>query len=71
MQILFSIVFYDLKQNTQIYENKSLILSKTYNSSSMLNENTNVRVEKTEEDAINSILQSLFDDIIKNTLESW
>ncbi|MCB5249884.1 MAG: LptE family protein [Candidatus Cloacimonadales bacterium] len=71
VQILFSIVFYDLKQNTQIYENKSLILSKTYNSSSMLNENTNVRVEKTEEDAINSILQSLFDDIIKNTLESW
>ncbi|HOD53370.1 MAG TPA: LptE family protein [Candidatus Cloacimonadota bacterium] len=66
IQILFSVTFTDLKMSKTIYENKSLLLTKTYNPSS-----TNVNIEKTEEEAINKIFSDLFDHIIKNTLESW
>ncbi|HOE91958.1 MAG TPA: LptE family protein [Candidatus Cloacimonadota bacterium] len=66
IQILFSVTFYDLKLNNEIYANKNLLLTRTYNPSS-----DNINVEKTEEEAINKILSNLFDDIIKNTLENW
>lgn len=66
IQILFSVTFYDLKLNNEIYANKNLLLTRTYNPTS-----DNINVEKTEEEAINKILSNLFDDIIKNTLENW
>lgn len=66
LQILISFDFFDNKNNKSIYSNKSLLLSKTYNPSSTLD-----NVEKTETEALEKIYSDFFDHIIKNTLESW
>lgn len=66
IQILFSVEFYDTKYSKAIYENKTLYLSRTYSTNT-----TNTNIATSESEAIEKIFTDLFDNIIKNTLESW
>jgi len=66
VSILFTLEFYDIKYAKIIYESKSLVLSRTYTPNS-----NSENILKTKEEAVNKIYSDLFDNIIKNTLESW
>ncbi len=66
IQVLFSLEFNDLKYNQNLYQNKTLLLTKIYNVSDI-----NTTMPKSEVEAMEKIYTDLFDLIIKNTLESW
>ncbi len=66
IRITFSVSFVDLVNNETIYENKNLSLSETY---AVSTESTSKN--KSKEDAIDEIFNSLFRAIIQNSLESW
>ena len=64
--ILFSVTFTDMRFGEVIYENATLRLSETYSPNT-----NNPELLTTEAQAQQSIFESLFDNIIGNTLEAW
>lgn len=72
IQILFSIEFNDLKMNQNIWQNKTLLLTKNYNEKQNTSTSPNtLTLPASEEEARSKIYEDLFNTIIKNTLESW
>ncbi|HNW99865.1 MAG TPA: LptE family protein [Candidatus Cloacimonadota bacterium] len=67
VKILFSVTLTDLQSNQVIYENKSLLISENY--SVISNEGTSSF--KTKLEAEKQIYVDLFQNILKNSLESW
>ncbi len=67
VKILFSITLTDLQKSQVIYENKSLFLSENY--APRPGEGTSSF--KTKQEAEKQIYKDLFQDILKNSLESW
>jgi|WetSurMetagenome_2_1015567.scaffolds.fasta_scaffold355499_2 hypothetical protein len=67
VKILFSVTLTDLQKNEVIYENKSLLLSENY--APKPGEGTSSF--KTKKEAEAQIFYDLFQDILKNSLESW
>jgi len=65
VKILFKIIFTDLKKNSIIWQNNSLILSETYSETDESSEFSS------EAEAQNEIMKDLYDTIIKNSLEEW
>jgi len=65
VQILFSIIFTDLKKNEILYQNDSLVLKEEYSSESSDAEFS------TEEEARYEIYQDLFNTLLRETLEQW
>ena len=65
VKILFKIVFTDLKKNSILWQNNSLILSETYSETDESSEFSS------EVEAQKKIMKDLYDTIIKNSLEEW
>ena len=65
VKILFKIIFTDLKKNSILWQNNSLILSETYSETDESSEFSS------EAEAQNEIMKDLYDTIIKNSLEEW
>lgn len=64
--LLIEIKMTDLKMNSVLYNNQSLLVSENYSPVS-----TNPNIYTTEEQALNKIYEKVFDTIMKNTLEKW
>ncbi len=65
VKILFKIIFTDLKKNSILWQNNSLILSETYSETDDSSEFSS------EEEAQKEIMKDLYETIIKNSLEEW
>jgi hypothetical protein len=65
VRVLFNVAFTDLKKNQIIWENTSFMVSERY---SFADENSQFG---TELEAQEEIINTLFDSIMKNTLEEW
>lgn len=65
VKILFKIKFTDMVRDEIIWEKESLVISEVYS------ENEEESEYATEEEAIDSIYEKLFNEIMKNTLERW
>lgn len=67
VKVLFSVTFTDVRKNQVLYENKSLLLSENY---SVL-PNNGTSIFKTKQEAEKQIFIDLFQNVLKNSLESW
>jgi hypothetical protein len=67
VKILFSVTLTDLQKNQVIYENKSLLISENY----APNPGEGTSTYRTKQAAEQQIYSDLFQDILKNSLESW
>ncbi|MCD4817568.1 MAG: hypothetical protein K8S23_02625 [Candidatus Cloacimonetes bacterium] len=65
VSILFKITFSDLKRNEVIWQKDNLVLNETWSASGEFTE------FKSEEETQQQIIQDLFDQILKNSLEQW
>ncbi|MEA1972810.1 MAG: LptE family protein [Candidatus Cloacimonadota bacterium] len=67
VKILFNITFTDLVKNEEIWSNDSLLLKEIYSTSS---EETST-IANSAEEAFEIIVDNLYKEILKNSLEEW
>jgi len=68
VKMLFSITMTDLVKNEVLWHNDALLLTKAYQSTSA---QTDTAVPQNEEEARQEIYSDLYDQLMKNTLQSW
>lgn len=64
VRILYSVEFYDLVKNKEVWKISSLVFTQIY-------ANDETSEVKTEADAVKEIEQDLFDRIMRESLEDW
>ena len=67
VKILLNIQFTDLVKNNELWANESLMLTEDYSPSEV----ENATVATTAEEALQNIMEDLYREILKNTLEEW
>jgi len=68
VKMLVSITMTDLVKNEVLWQNEALLLTKAYQSA---NAQTDTAVPQNEEEARQEIYSDLYDQLMKNTLQSW
>lgn len=66
LRLTCSVTFTDLINNQAIYENKNLVLSEPY---AVSEEST--ATARSKEEALDELVEKLFNNIIQNSLETW
>lgn len=67
IKILLNVQFTDLVKNEELWSNESLLLSEIY----APNETESNTIASTPEEALQNIVEDLYREILKNTLEEW